>query len=126
MRLMKMIVAIIHGGNVKNGLYISSFEHSKGKTSTKRQFISYICLFRHGSPANLPKGQTSEKVEFANFYLKGFSGKTFAEFDLFIEQHIILLAKVITLVFGILETYRQKVYVSPRVVQLCLNYLRER
>ncbi len=63
---------------------------------------------RHGSPANLPKGQSQERVEFANFYLKGFS------------------AKVITLIFGILETYRQKIYVSPRVVQLCLNYLRER
>ncbi|CAF3526399.1 unnamed protein product [Rotaria sp. Silwood1] len=62
---------------------------------------------RHGSPANLPKGQTHEKVEFANFYLKGYS------------------AKVIQLIFGILETYRQKVYVSSRVLQLCLNYLRE-
>ncbi|CAF3605893.1 unnamed protein product, partial [Rotaria sordida] len=47
------------------------------------------------------------KVEFANFYLKGYS------------------AKVIQLIFGILEAYRQKIYVSPRVVQLCLNYLRE-
>ncbi|CAF3319814.1 unnamed protein product [Rotaria socialis] len=62
---------------------------------------------RHGSPANLPKGQSHEKVEFANFFLKGYS------------------AKVIQLIFAILEAYRQKVYVSPRVVQLCLNYLRE-
>jgi len=62
---------------------------------------------RHGSPANLPKGQAQERVDFANFYLKGFS------------------AKVITLVFNTLESYRQKVYVSPRVIQLCLNYLRE-
>jgi hypothetical protein len=36
------------------------------------------------------------------------------------------LAKVIALVFGILEIYRQKMYVSPRAVQLSLNYLRER
>ncbi|CAF4968880.1 unnamed protein product, partial [Rotaria magnacalcarata] len=28
---------------------------------------------RHGSPANLPKGQSHEKVEFANFFLKGYS-----------------------------------------------------
>ncbi|CAF3715518.1 unnamed protein product [Adineta steineri] len=62
---------------------------------------------RHGSPANLPKAQSAERVEFANFYLKGFS------------------AKVITLVFGILEAYRQKIYTSPRAVQLSLNYLRE-
>ncbi|UJR37907.1 hypothetical protein I4U23_030595 [Adineta vaga] len=62
---------------------------------------------RHGSPANLPKGPSSERLEFANFYLKGFS------------------AKVITLVFNTLEAYRQKIYVSPRVVQLSLNYLRE-
>ncbi|CAF4418526.1 unnamed protein product, partial [Adineta steineri] len=34
-------------------------------------------------------------------------------------------AKVITLVFGILEAYRQKIYTSPRAVQLSLNYLRE-
>ncbi|CAF4412562.1 unnamed protein product, partial [Rotaria magnacalcarata] len=58
--------------------------------------------------ANLPKGQSHEKVEFANFFLKGYS------------------AKVIQLIFAILEAYRQKIYVSPRVVQLCLNYLRER
>jgi hypothetical protein len=32
-------------------------------------------LFRHGAPANLPKGQSSDRVEFANFYLKGFSGR---------------------------------------------------
>ncbi|CAF0864105.1 unnamed protein product [Rotaria sp. Silwood1] len=62
---------------------------------------------RHGAPANLPKGQPPDRIEFANFYLKGFSGK------------------VIGLVFGILETYRQKMYVSPRVIQLSLNYLRE-
>ncbi|CAF1083384.1 unnamed protein product [Adineta steineri] len=62
---------------------------------------------RHGSPANLPKGQSPDRIEFANFYLKGFSGK------------------VIGLVFNVLEAYRQKVYVSPRVLQLSLNYLRE-
>ncbi|CAF4274887.1 unnamed protein product, partial [Rotaria sp. Silwood2] len=62
---------------------------------------------RHGAPANLPKGQPPDRVEFANFYLKGFSGK------------------VIGLVFGILEAYRQKLYLSPRVIQLSLNYLRE-
>jgi hypothetical protein len=36
------------------------------------------------------------------------------------------LGKVIGLVFGILEAYRQKIYVSPRSLQLSLNYLRER
>jgi hypothetical protein len=34
----------------------------------------FLCI-RHGSPANLPKGQSQERVEFANFYLKGFSGR---------------------------------------------------
>ncbi len=89
--------------------------------------INYFVFasIRHGSPANLPKGQSQERVDFANFYLKGFSGIKLI--DLFVWFYrIFLLAKVITLVFGILETYRQKIYVSPRVVQLCLNYLRER
>ena len=42
------------------------------------------------------------------------------------RSKIILIGKVIGLVFGILEQYRQKIYVSPRVLQLSLNYLRER
>ena len=80
---------------------------------------------RHGSPANLPKGQTQERVDFANFFLKGFSGNS----PLMARRHLFLsalLAKVIGLVFVILEAYRHKIYVSPRVIQLCLNYLRER
>lgn len=63
---------------------------------------------RHGAPANLQKDPSADKVEFANYYLKGFSGK------------------VITIIFGLLEQYRQKIYVSPRIIQLSLNYLRER
>jgi hypothetical protein len=41
-------------------------------------------------------------------------------------KRILFLGKVIGLVFGVLEAYRQKIFVSPRVIQLSLNYLRER
>ena len=44
---------------------------------------------------------------------------------IYMNTTMLSLAKIITLVFNTLEAYRQKVYVSPRVVQLCLNYLRE-
>ncbi len=46
----------------------------------KIQNIYFVfLLIRHGSPANLPKGQSQERTEFANFYLKGFSGTKFLE-----------------------------------------------
>ncbi|CAF0777814.1 unnamed protein product [Didymodactylos carnosus] len=63
---------------------------------------------RHGSPSNLAKAQqTPEKLDFAQFYLKGFS------------------AKVIGNIFNLLDFYRRKIFISPRVIQLSLNYLRE-
>lgn len=37
-------------------------------------FLIVRVTCRHGSPANLPKGQSPDKIEFANFYLKGYSG----------------------------------------------------
>lgn len=32
--------------------------------------------FRHGAPTNLPKGSTNDKIDFANFFLREFSGST--------------------------------------------------
>jgi hypothetical protein len=51
-------------------------------------FYLLFFSFRHGSPANLPKGQPPERVEFANYYLKAFSGK-FLSFFLHTIQAII-------------------------------------
>jgi hypothetical protein len=94
---MKMNVVNIHGGNVKNGIYIFWFEHSKGRKTNKNWNDYLFRLNRHGSPANLPKGQSSDRVEFANFYLKGFSGMKPMNFNLFhsiifsVQQRSLLL-----------------------------------
>ena len=73
-----MIGLIIPGGNAKNGHYIFLFEHLKGRTNyllpCKKMMIA-IYYYRHGSPANLTKGSSQEKIDFANYYLKGFSGE---------------------------------------------------
>jgi len=88
--------------------------------------LCFLCVFRHGSPANLLKGQSEENFNFANYHLKGFSGwREKCKNEKILKQKF-RLGKVIGIVFGILETYRQKIYVSPRVLQLSLNYLRER
>lgn len=70
----------IHGGNAKNGRYIYSFEYSKSTSSQNDQVVEkgsniLLILFRHGAPANLAKQPSAEKSEFANYYLKGFSGE---------------------------------------------------
>ncbi|XP_030844943.1 importin-7 isoform X1 [Strongylocentrotus purpuratus] len=56
---------------------------------------------RYGSPGNV----TKEYVKFSDWYLKSFS------------------VSVLTNVLRILEQYRQKNYLAPRVMQLALNYL---
>ncbi|XP_071505004.1 LOW QUALITY PROTEIN: importin-7-like [Diadema antillarum] len=56
---------------------------------------------RYGSPGNV----TKEYVKFSDWYLKTFS------------------VSVLTNVLRILEQYRLKSYVAPRVLQLALNYL---
>lgn len=56
---------------------------------------------RYGSPGNV----TKEYVKFSDWYLKSFS------------------VTVLTNVLRILEQYRQKAYVTPRVQQLSLNYI---
>ena len=98
----------IPGGSVRNGHCTFSIERSKGSSSSSPSLVELRWAFRHGAPMNLPKQHSPEMLEFANYYLKGFSGK------------------VIGLVFGVLEAYRQKIFVSPRVLQLSLNFLRER
>ncbi|XP_049829348.1 importin-7 isoform X1 [Schistocerca gregaria] len=56
---------------------------------------------RYGSPGNV----TKEYKEFAEWYLKTFS------------------AGILEVLLKVLDHYRRKIYVSPRVVQLTLNYI---
>ena len=60
-------------------------------------------LFRYGSPGNV----LNEYKDFSEWYLKTFTGG-------FIE----VLLKV-------LDQYRRKIYVSPRVLHLTLNYINQ-
>ncbi|XP_026473406.1 importin-7 [Ctenocephalides felis] len=56
---------------------------------------------RYGSPGNV----TKEYTEFAEWYLKTFS------------------AGILEVQLKILDQYRNKMYISPRVLQQCLNYV---
>uniref|UniRef100_A0A2R5LJV7 Putative nuclear transport receptor ranbp7/ranbp8 importin beta superfamily n=1 Tax=Ornithodoros turicata TaxID=34597 RepID=A0A2R5LJV7_9ACAR len=58
---------------------------------------------RYGSPGSV----TKEYREFADFYLKGYS------------------EGILQVVLKVLDQYRQKIYVSPRVLQHALNYLKQ-
>lgn len=58
---------------------------------------------RYGSPGNV----TKEYNAFAEWYLKAFSGG------------------IIAVLFKVLDQYRQKIYVAPRVMQQVLNYLNQ-
>lgn len=57
--------------------------------------------FRYGSPGNV----TKEYNEFAEWYLKTFS------------------AGILEVLLKILDQYRRKIYVSPRVIQQTINYI---
>ncbi|KAK2154166.1 hypothetical protein LSH36_275g06021 [Paralvinella palmiformis] len=59
------------------------------------------CFERYGSPGSVMK----EYTEFARWYLKSFSGG------------------ILAVLLKLLDQYRQKQYVSPRVLQQILNYL---
>ncbi|XP_022334260.1 importin-7-like isoform X2 [Crassostrea virginica] len=56
---------------------------------------------RYGSPGNV----TKEYTQFSEWYLKSFSGG------------------IIQVLFKVLDQYRQKIYVAPRVLQQAVNYL---
>lgn len=58
-------------------------------------------FYRYGSPGNV----TKEYNEFAEWYLKTFS------------------AGILETQLKILDQYRNKMYISPRVLQQCLNYV---
>ncbi|XP_061173648.1 importin-7-like [Saccostrea echinata] len=58
---------------------------------------------RYGSPGNV----TKEYNQFAEWYLKAFSGG------------------IIQVLFKVLDQYRQKAYVAPRVLQQSINYLNQ-
>ncbi|KAK6191779.1 hypothetical protein SNE40_003377 [Patella caerulea] len=58
---------------------------------------------RYGSPGNVTKDYT----EFAEWYLKSFSGG------------------ILQVLMKVLDQYQQKLYVAPRVIQQALNYINE-
>lgn len=59
--------------------------------------------YRYGSPGNV----TKEYQEFAEWYLQTFS------------------AGILEVLLKILDQYRRKIYVSPRVVQQSINYINQ-
>ncbi|XP_012218774.1 importin-7 [Linepithema humile] len=65
--------------------------------------ILYRVFERYGSPKNVAK----EYNEFAEWYLKTFS------------------AGILEVLLKILDQYRRKIYVSPRVIQQSLNYMNQ-
>lgn len=58
---------------------------------------------RYGSPGNV----TKDYNQFAEWYLKAFSGG------------------ILQVLFRVLDQYRQKMYVAPRILQQALNYLNQ-
>lgn len=71
---------------------------------TKERLYSDIALLiRYGSPGNV----TKEYTEFAEWYLQTFS------------------AGILEVLLKILDQYRRKIYVSPRVVQQSINYINQ-
>lgn len=64
---------------------------------------NYFLTFRYGSPGSVAQ----EYQQFALFYVKTFS------------------TGVIEILLRILDQYRNKVYVPPRVMQMSLNYLHQ-
>lgn len=58
---------------------------------------------RYGSPGNV----TKEYTQFSEWYLKSFSGG------------------IIQVLFKVLDQYRQKIYIAPRVLQQSVNYLNQ-
>lgn len=65
--------------------------------------MTFFFLFRYGSPGSV----SQEYQQFALFYVKTFS------------------TGVIDIILRILDQYRNKVYVPPRVMQMSLNYLNQ-
>ncbi|XP_075230091.1 importin-7 msk [Lycorma delicatula] len=65
--------------------------------------ILYRMFERYGSPGNV----TKEYTEFADWYLKTFSGG------------------ILEVLLKILDQYRRKTYISPRVIQQTLNYINQ-
>lgn len=66
------------------------------------EFRFFLCR-SYGSPGSV----TSEYKEFAEWYLQTFSGG------------------ILEVLLKILDQYRRKVYVSPRVVQQSINYINQ-
>lgn len=66
--------------------------------------LHYVTLyFRYGSPGNV----TKEYKEFSEWYLETFSGG------------------ILEVLLKILDQYRRKIFVSPRVVQQSINYINQ-
>lgn len=59
--------------------------------------------FRYGSPGSVAQ----EYQQFATFYVKTFS------------------TAIIEIILRFLDQYRNKIYIPPRVMQMCMNYLNQ-
>lgn len=75
--------------------------------SVKRYILILHCLFsvnyRYGSPGNV----IIEYKEFSEWYLQTFS------------------AGILEVLLKILDQYRRKIYISPRVIQQSINYINQ-
>ena len=65
--------------------------------------IVSVCTIRYGSPGNVLKDYN----QFSEWYLKTFS------------------EGIISSLLNLLDQYRKKIYVAPRVLQQTLNYLNQ-
>ncbi|XP_060875593.1 importin-7 isoform X2 [Metopolophium dirhodum] len=88
---------------------VSRFEHSEidqlpwWKIKKWALHTMYRIFERYGSPGSVAQ----EYQQFAVFYVKTFS------------------AGVIEIILRILDQYRNKVYIPPRVMQMCMHYLNQ-
>lgn len=63
--------------------------------------MSFILFYRYGSPVNV----RDEYVQFAEWYLSTFT------------------SGILDVLLRVLDQYRNKIYVSPRVLQLTISYV---
>lgn len=89
--------------------------------------------FRYGSPGNV----TKEYTQFSEWYLKSFSGIKWFPFVIFSSKIKVLVwypctywftfstGGIIQVLFKVLDQYRQKIYIAPRVLQQSVNYLNQ-
>lgn len=99
--------------------------------------LSWFLFFyhRYGSPGNI----TKEYTQFSEWYLKSFSGMKWFPLVIFSSKIRVLVwylctyiswltfstGGIIQVLFKVLDQYRQKIYIAPRVLQQSVNYLNQ-